>query len=81
MTPVRETSNNLNAAVPVRQWVLSLPVNIRYRLAYDGKLLSEVLAVFLRAVRSGYVRKAREGGNERIRYGSVTLVQRFGSVT
>ena len=32
--------------VPVRQWVLSLPINIRYRLAYDGALLSKVLSVF-----------------------------------
>jgi hypothetical protein len=36
--------------VPVRQWVLSFPYEIRYRLAYDGKLISSVLAVFLRAV-------------------------------
>jgi len=65
---------------PVRQWVLSLPVNIRYRLAYDGRLLSEVLAVFLRVVRSVYVQKAREAESERARYGSVTFVQRFGKV-
>ena len=36
--------------VPVRQWVLSLPFEIRYRLAWDGKLVSAVLAVFLRVV-------------------------------
>ena len=24
--------------VPVRQWVLSFPIEIRYRLAYDGPL-------------------------------------------
>ena len=35
-------------AVPVRQWVLSMPFEIRYRLAWDGKLVSAVLAVFLR---------------------------------
>jgi len=32
--------------VPVRQWVLSLPIQIRYRLAYDGKVLSKWLSVF-----------------------------------
>ena len=32
-------------AVPVRQWVLSMPFEIRYRLAWDGKLVSAVLAV------------------------------------
>ena len=32
--------------VPVRQWVLSFPYEIRYRLAYDGEWVSAVLAVF-----------------------------------
>ena len=36
--------------VPVRQWVLSFPYEIRYRLAYDGQLIGAILAVFLRAV-------------------------------
>ncbi|MCP4600300.1 MAG: hypothetical protein GY847_07170 [Proteobacteria bacterium] len=38
------------------------PIEIRYRLAYDGKLLSDVLAVFLRVVRGWYYRKAKEAG-------------------
>jgi ribosomal protein S27E len=29
--------------VPVRQWVLSIPFALRYRLAYDSNLLSDVL--------------------------------------
>jgi hypothetical protein len=33
--------------VPVRQWVLSLPFALRYRLAYDAPLVREVLAVFV----------------------------------
>ena len=36
--------------VPVRQWVLSFPYELRYRLAWDGELLSAVLAVFQRVV-------------------------------
>jgi hypothetical protein len=40
-----------SANVPVGQWLLSLPTNIQYRSAYDGKLLSDVLSVFLRVVR------------------------------
>ena len=35
---------------PVRQFVLSLPFEIRYRVAWDGKLISALLAVFLRTV-------------------------------
>jgi hypothetical protein len=64
---------------PVRQWVLSLPIPLRYRLAYDHKLCSAVLGVFLRTVFGALQRRAREelgvvGGLS----GSVTFVQRFG---
>jgi hypothetical protein len=65
--------------VPVRQWVLSLPMEIRYRLAHDGKLLSDVLAVFLRVVRGWYQRQAKGSGYRDTRFGSVTFAQRFGS--
>ncbi len=36
--------------VPVRQWVLSLSVALRHRLAYDSTLLRDVLQIFVRAV-------------------------------
>jgi len=36
--------------VPVRQWVLSLPWQLRYRLAYDAPLVQGVLGIFVRAV-------------------------------
>ena len=32
---------------PVRQWVLSLPFSLRYRLAYDARLTSDVLRILL----------------------------------
>jgi hypothetical protein len=65
--------------VPVRQWVLSLPFEIRYRLAWDGKLVSAVLAVFLRVVYGWYRRQAKQLGHAGGRCGSVSFVQRFGS--
>ena len=65
--------------VPVRQWVLSFPYEMRYRLAYDGAWVSAVLAVFLRVVGRWYRRQAQAMGHDRARWGSVTLVQRFGS--
>ena len=65
--------------VPVRQWVLSFPYEIRYRLAYDGEWVSKVLAVFLRVVGGWYRRQAQALGHDRARWGSVTFVQRFGS--
>jgi hypothetical protein len=65
--------------VPVRQWVLSLPIQIRYRLAYDGALLSDVLSVFLRVVRGWYREHGQEAGIKECVTGSVTFAQRFGS--
>ena len=66
-------------AVPVRQWVLSLQIEIRYRLAYDGPLIGAFLAVFLRTVQSWYRQQARAQGYTEVQCGSVTFVQRFGS--
>ena len=37
-------------AAPVRQWILSLPVPLRFVLAYDAQLCSLVLSVFMREV-------------------------------
>jgi hypothetical protein len=65
--------------VPVRQWVLSFPYEMRYRLAYDGEWVSKVLAVFLRVVGGWYRRQAQAMGHGNARWGSVTFVQRFGS--
>ena len=43
--------------VPVRQLVLTLPIQLRFLVARDPKLLSAVRSVFLRAV-SGFYRKS-----------------------
>ena len=37
-------------AVPVRQWVLSLPYSLRFRVAFDSDLLTAVLDIFIREV-------------------------------
>ena len=66
--------------VPVRQWVLSLPFALRYRLAYDAPLTSEVLNLFLRTLYASLRRRARkQWGMRRAQCGAVTFVQRFGS--
>jgi len=65
--------------VPVRQWVLSLPFALRYRLAYDAALTTAVLRVFVRTVFTSLRRRARKRwGVTRGRCGAVTFVQRFG---
>ena len=63
--------------VPVRQWVISFPYEIRYRLAWDGVLVSTVLAVFLRVIQGWHRRQASAQGYQDGRCGSVTFVQRL----
>ena len=58
-----------------------MPFEIRYRLAWDGKLIAALLAVFLHAVNAWYRRQARAQGYTGGRCGSVTFVQRFGRST
>ena len=60
--------------VPVRQWVLSLPFELRYRLAWDHKLCSAVLRIYTRALLGFYRKRAESQG----RTGTVTVIQRFG---
>jgi hypothetical protein len=65
--------------VPVRQWVLSLPFALRYRLAFDSRLAREVLSTFVQAVFASLRRRARRTWQvRRGRCGAVTFVQRFG---
>ncbi len=65
--------------VPARQWVLSLPFALRYRLAYDAEMVTAVLGVFIRALFGLYRRMARDYGIDQSQCGAVTFVQRFGS--
>jgi len=66
--------------VPVRQWVLSLPFGLRYRLAFDRELTADVLRVFMRAVFGSLRRRTRpeRAGSGPALGGAVTFVQRFG---
>jgi Putative transposase len=64
--------------VPVRQWVLSLPIPLRLLLAAQPELVTPVLQVVQRAVTRHLLDavglKANEGHG-----GAVALLQRFGS--
>jgi hypothetical protein len=64
--------------VPVRQWVLSLPYRVRYRLAWDHDLCRAVVAVYMRAVLGWLRGRARWDGVADGRGGAVAIVQRFG---
>ncbi len=63
--------------VPVRQWVLSLPHRLRYRLAWDHRLCRAVLGVFIRALLDFYCCQARAGIGDG-RTGALTVIPRFG---
>ncbi len=65
--------------VGVRQWVLSVPFTLRYRLAYDKSLVRDVRQILARAIFGSLRRRARdEEGIPDARCGAVTFVQRFG---
>ncbi len=65
--------------VPTRQWVLSLPIALRYKLAYDSELAGKVLELFVRSVFASLRQRARQRyGRARYECGSVTFLQRSG---
>ena len=64
--------------VPIRQWVFTVPVPVRYQLAFDAGLTRSVLRVFLRTVFGWQRRRAARRGLVGGRSGSITAIQRFG---
>lgn len=65
--------------VPYRQWVLSLPFELRYLIAFDAGACTTVLTAVQHAITAFYVRAARaDGVTARCRTGSATVIQRFG---
>ena len=64
--------------VPVRQWVLSLPIPLRLLLAAQPKLVTPVLQVVHRVITRHLLGQAGLSADE-ADSGAVTLIQRFGS--
>jgi hypothetical protein len=64
--------------VPTRQWVLSLPIRLRYLLAYNHDLCREVVGIFNRIVNQFYRQKGKIHRIKNGDTGSVTFVQRRG---
>lgn len=64
---------------PHRQWTLSFPIQLRYLLARDSALLSEVLGVFVRTLFTFQRKTARRLGIEKPQAGALAFLQRFGS--
>lgn len=66
-------------AVPVRQWVLSLPFELRALAAFRADVLSALGRLFIEAVFARYRAWAKRKGLGAAPTGAVTHVQRFGS--
>src|SRR5215475_10600817 len=64
--------------VPVRQWVVTLPLPLRYRAGLAPGLSTAILDIFLQAVFGWLRSKAREAGVVDSRPGAVTLLQTAG---
>jgi hypothetical protein len=61
-----------------RQWVLTVPFALRYRLASDTAALTRVLRLFHQTLRAELRRRARRLGLPAGEPAAVTVVQRFG---
>ncbi len=65
-------------SVPIRQWVVSLPYEMRLLLAKQPDVLSTVLRIVMRLVVGRYLSRARELGIENPKTGGLNVLQRFG---
>ncbi len=66
-------------AVPIRQWVLSLPFELRRLAAFRADVLSALSRIFHEAVFARYAAWAKREGPSAAPSGAVCHVQRFGS--
>jgi hypothetical protein len=66
--------------VPVRQYVLSLPFELRRLAAFKADVLAALARMFVEATFATYRARAKHAGIEGAQCGSVLCVQRFGSL-
>jgi hypothetical protein len=67
--------------VPARQWVVSVPMPLRYWMASSRELMAQVHTTVRTTIAQSYVNQVVKRGVERhkVQPGSVSFVQRFGS--
>ena len=77
-----QTSLNLTDYVlpniQYRQWVLSIPIVLRYVMARDSTILTKVQRVLVKAIRSYFRRQARKEGIRDAEIGVISVIQLFG---
>jgi hypothetical protein len=66
--------------VPVRQYVLTLPYELRKLVAFKADVLTAVARIFVDSVFAAYRMRAKRSGVEAPQCGAVNFVQRFGSL-
>jgi hypothetical protein len=66
--------------VPVRQYVLTLPYELRKLAAFKAEVLTALARIFVESVFATYRGRAKRAGIPAPQCGSVTFVQRFGSL-
>jgi hypothetical protein len=71
--------NHVLPDVPVRQFVVTMPFPLRFPLAFDGKLLGQVVRIFTDTVAGWYRRRHALRGLPPGETGAVTVIQRANS--
>jgi hypothetical protein len=74
-------TEKLLGGLPVRQFVLSFPFELRFLMARDSKLMSLVLAIVNKSITRLYRKKAKSELEMTgvLKTGAVTFIQRYGS--
>jgi hypothetical protein len=67
--------------VPTRQWVVSVPIPLRYWMAASQDLTAQVHTIIRTTIGQYYVNQAvtHSVPRDKVQPGSVTFIQRFGS--
>jgi hypothetical protein len=78
MSITRHVMDAVLPHVPVRQWVLSLPHALRYRVAYDQGLCTALHRILAATLRKRLRALARKRGQLDAETGAVCFVQRYG---
>ena len=71
--------DNVLPVAPYRQWVLTFPFWLRYRLAWDQSLREAVLKIFVGVVSQFYVKRAAATGIRDAKAGAISVLHRFDS--
>jgi hypothetical protein len=64
---------------PIRQWVLSVPFQLRFLFATQPQVMSKVLGIVHRVISTFLIKRAGLTVKSGAQTGAITLIQRFGS--